>query len=343
MKITGKLIFMMIFMIFIFSNNSFLYSRKRTAGGKLSPGDYSRPVPNWPRRPYELHIPDKYNPEHPAPVILAIHGGGGNSKSMARLTCPRGDLNDPDCLDRLADQAGFIVVYPNGTPVPILNDVRTFNAGGGEDGFMCVSGRACEKNIDDIDYFISLLRDLEQVANVDSSRIYATGISNGAAMSHRLACELSDRIAAIAAVGGGDQFGITEGRNPARPVPVLQIHGTEDPSWPYEGGEGQRSGGRFVSIPDTVHKWASRNGCSSLPVVTYEPDRDRQDGTRVRKEIYSSCREGADVILYMVEGGGHTWPGGYQYLTERKIGKVSTDISANKVILEFFQHHAIGN
>lgn len=306
-------------------------SASTLSGTELGPGDYLRPVPGWPNRPYELHIPDGYDSSRPTPVVLAIHGGGGNSQSMARLTCPNGALDNPGCLNKIADREGFIVVYPNGTPSPFFPNRRTFNAGN-------CCGTALERNVDDISYFRALLDDLRQAVNVDSSRVYATGMSNGAMMAHKLACELSDRITAIAPVGGG--IGITTCK-PVRPISALQIHGNEDEFYPFHGGVGPRSPTQtnFISIPATVSGWVSRNGCSPSPTVTWEPDRDPRDGTRVRKEVYSLCREEAEVVLYVVEGGGHTWPGGWQYFPEQIIGRTSRDINANEVIWEFFEKH----
>ncbi|MEW6377268.1 MAG: hypothetical protein AB1502_15940 [Thermodesulfobacteriota bacterium] len=102
-----------------------------------------------------------------------------------------------------------------------------------------------------------------------------------------------------------------------------------------EGGEirlGQLRFGKVLSTSGTVKFWVSRNQCSPSPVISWEPDKDPQDGTRVRREVYGQGREGTEVILYAIEGGGHTWPNGYQYLGERLIGRISLDMDANEVI-----------
>lgn len=319
----------------------------------MNPGDYTRQVPGWNDRSYLLHIPTGYDSAKPMPVILAIHGGGGDSERMNKLTCPGGDLSNPKCLSSLADQKGFIVVYPNGTRSKLLYsaEIRTWNAGGGTNGYSCVSGVACKNKVDDIAYFKALLGDLKSTVNVDSKRIYATGISNGAAMSHRLACELADKIAAIGPIAGGNQFGATANCNPSRPVPVLEIHGTADPGWPYNGGENQTSlwnyfgatPGNFFPIPQTVSDWAKRNGCDYsasairdevLPTIV-------NDGTTVTVKKYPACKNGADVVFYKIENGGHTWPDGYQYFPEASVGKTTHNLNANEVMWDFFQAHPL--
>lgn len=309
------------------------------------PGDYVRKVPGWEGRNYDLHIPLSYK-STPIPIVVAFHGGGANSKSQIKLSCPGGDINHPKCLNKLADRGGFIVVYPNGTPNQFfLPSSRTWNATGGiNDKYRCIGGTACSKNVDDVGYFKALLDDLPKIVSVDEKRIYVTGISNGGAMAHRLACELSDRIAAIAPVAAGNQYEAVWGCNAKRPVPVLEIHGLEDKQWPYEGGYGQPAFGNeppiaegeeykklMVPIHQSILNWAKRNGCA--------PDSKIESSGGVTKETYIGCKEGGDVTLYTIKASGHTWPQGYQYFSEDRVGKTSQEINANEVIWEFFQKH----
>jgi polyhydroxybutyrate depolymerase len=122
------------------------------------------------------------------------------------------------------------------------------------------------------------------------------------------------------------------------------ISNKEDRLVPWEGGDirfGRKTFGRTLSVPETVKYWVNHNQCSSSPSISMEPDRDPKDGTRVRKELYSECRESSEVVLYAVEGGGHTWPGGDQYLPQWIIGKTSNDIDANEVIWDFFKRHTL--
>jgi len=308
-----------------------------------SQGDYERNVPGWENRSYLLHIPPQYNASESLPVIIAIHGGGGNADAMVKVTCPDGNLNSSKCLNALADREGFIVVYPNGTANKIFKNVRTFNAGGGINGYACISSLACQSGIDDITYFNSLLDDLFSAANINQGQVYATGMSNGAAMSHRLACQLSNRITAIAPVGGGNQFSAVNNCNPARSVPMLQMHGTADPAWPYNGGT--LAGGvlpdkgEVISIADTISGWIKRNGCANIPATENLPT-IANDGTSVMRSQYSNCKNGANVVLYTINNGGHAWPQGNPYLRESVIGKTSQQLNANEVIWNFLKVYA---
>jgi len=295
-------------------------------------------VPGFERRPYDVHLPAGYTPARPVPVVLAIHGGGGDSRGAARTTCPGGDLDSPDCLHAIAGREGVAVVYPNGTASRLLPNVRTWNAGGGAGGWQCVSGRACKDGVDDIAYFRALLGDLSRWVAVDPRRVYATGLSNGGAMSHRLACQMAGRIAAIAALGGENQYATTATCAPSRPVPVLQIHGTQDPCWPYAGGKAaclQRDDTSKISVEASMRVWAAINGCSSAQPAA-QPMAS-EPGVTTERIRWSGCR--AETELIRVEGGGHVWPGGWAYFSERIIGPMVRGWSANRVILDFFRRH----
>jgi polyhydroxybutyrate depolymerase len=303
-------------------------------------------TPGYDDRDYIVHLPPAYDGTTKLPVVLAFHGGAGKKESMNRVTCRAGEAGAASCLSSAADAAGVIVIYPDGTPA-LLGALRTWNAGGGVGELRCASGPACKEGVDDIAYVRALLADVKAAVSVDEARVYATGLSNGAAMSHRLACEMAGDFAAIGAVAGGNQAAFAQGCAPSRPVPVMVIHGTNDPCWGYEGGVGaclQQDGKRYVSVretllgDDTHPGWVQRNGCGLTPRVEELPDATA-DGTRVYRELYEECREGATVELLRVEGGGHSWPGGYPYFGEERIGKVSTDIDASSELLRFFAAH----
>lgn len=149
-------------------------------------------------------------------------------------------------------------------------------------------------------------------------------------MAHRLAMEMAERLAAVAAVAGGNQFAASEGRRPERPVPVLQIHGTRDPIWPYRGGQVMMLG-KMAPIPDTVEQWAACNGARQRRLTELGPH-----GVR---EVLEGPTRRQDVELCRVEGGGHSWPGGHQFLPESRIGPVNREIHASEVIWEFFKAH----
>jgi polyhydroxybutyrate depolymerase len=206
--------------------------------------------------------------------------------------------------------------------------VLTFNGGN-------CCGYAMNNNVDDVGFVRALLDDLAKVANIDSKRVFATGMSNGGIISYRLASELSDRIAAIAPVGG--PMG-TETCSPKRPVSVIHFHGTDDDFAPFKGGKGTRSisGTNFFSVEHSIKAWVKADGCPKEPVVTKLPD-NADDGMTVTKEVYGPGRDGAEVLLVEIEGGGHTWPG--QEPRVRFLGKSTKDISANDMMWEFFEKH----
>ena len=294
-------------------------------------------LPGFEHRSYDVRLPSEYAPARPVPVVLAIHGGGGNSRAAARTSCPGGDIASRDCLGAMAGREGVAVVYPNGTASRLLAKVRTWNAGGGAEGWQCVSGRACKDRVDDIAYFRALLDDLSRWIAVDPRRVYATGLSNGGAMSHRLACQMADRIAAIAALGGANQYATTSSCAPARPLPVLQIHGTADPCWPYQGGKAacaQRDGMSKISVEASMRVWAAINGCKSEDAAQAMASEPRVRTERIR---WAGCR--ADTELIRTVGGGHVWPGGWAYFGEGVIGPMVRGWSANRVILDFFRRH----
>jgi polyhydroxybutyrate depolymerase len=261
------------------------------------------------RRNFLLHIPPLYESRQPTPLILAFHGRLGTGKKMEKLT----HLSD------LADKQGFIVVYPNGVG-------RSWNAGHG-------TGKAEAKGVDDVNFTVRLIDSLSQTLNIDWKRIYATGFSNGATFVHRLACELSEKIAAIAAVAGTIAPQVGRNCHPARSVAALHIHGTADPIVPWEGG--RTGGGGFVeSVAATIAGWVERNACAPEPEET-------DLGGGVSRASYSSGRQGTMVMLYRVQEGGHTWPGGYQYLPKKVVGETNRSWDASQAIWDFFVQHPL--
>lgn len=276
-------------------------------------------------RTYRIHLPSSAGRAGPMPLVLALHGGGGTGLNMEQLTL--GGFN------RLSETHGFAVIYPDGVD-------RHWNDGRGVADY-----RAHREDVDDVGFISALIEHLAQTQGIDRGRVYATGISNGGLLSMRLAHELSHKIAAIAPVAISVTDKIAAMRAPARPIPIVLIPGTHDPLVPWDGGnlgfQGGRAVGRVLSVAETVRYWVNHNRCAPTPTVTREPDRSPGDGTRVRREAYAGCSEGAEVVVYVVEGGGHTWPGGLPYLPERVIGRTSRDIYANEVIWDFFKKHAV--
>lgn len=308
------------------------------------PATSTCPVPGWEGRDYDLVLPEDYDPAVPVPVVLAFHGGGSNRAGAAMTTCSQGRRTDRSCLHTHARANGYAVVFPDGTSSRGLEKSRTWNAGGGTGDWRCTAGRACEEDVDDMAWFDALMADLEGRVSVDPDRIHATGLSNGGAISHRLACERAERIASIAPVGGAMQLTTSDECAPSEPVAVMHIHGTEDPAWRYEGGPSDlkaigQVGKEHVSVQRTLDEWAVILGCDEEAPATLTLADPEDDGTITVKHSYSGCA--ADLVHLEVQGGGHTWPDGHQYLSEETVGPVWRDWG-NEVLWEFFEAHPKG-
>jgi len=228
-------------------------------------------------------------------------------------------------MDEVSDRHGFIAVYPAGLDRH-WKDGRTTELSGS----------------DDVAFIDALVHKLEANYRIDAKRVYATGISNGAIFSLRLACELGGEIAAVASVAGSNPANF-KGDCVKSPVSVLMINGTADTFVPYAGGPvapdflGNR--GEVMSVGQTISFWAAADGCSPTPRATSLPDKDPSDGTTTDVETFDGCRGRTSVELYTIDGGGHTWPSGLQYLPEAVIGPTSRDFSASETIWQFFSAH----
>jgi polyhydroxybutyrate depolymerase len=252
-------------------------------------------------RSYRVHVPASYDPARPMPVVLDFHGYTSNGAEEEYL----------DHMTVKGDAAGFIVVQPDG-----LNN--SWNAG-------ACCGQSASAGVDDVGFVGAMVDALEEKLCVDTARVFATGMSNGGFMSHRLACELSDRIAAVAPVAGVN--GVAE-CNPTRPVPVLHFHGTDDPTIPYAGNAERK----WRSVKESTQGWVTRNACKAPPVETLAKG-------NVHCVTYGECKDGADVTLCTVLGGGHTWPGGAHIPGIVHQGMTTHDVSADDVIWTFFENH----
>ncbi len=315
------------------------------ASPPASPGQTVCTTPGFDDRDFLLHLPDNFDGKTKLPVVFALHGGGGRKEGMNELTCEDGDESKPSCIVNVAKSRGFVLVIPDGTEKAL--NLRTWNAGGDAPGLACVY--ACEQKIDDTSYFRALIEHIKKLTPIDEKRIFFTGFSDGASMSNRLGCEMSETIAAIAPVGGANQFALSHVCAPSRPMPVLHTHGKADPCWLYAGGHGTCPGqpdGDYAGVlesvvgsPDKPDKqgWAIRNGCAvDTPLVEMLPDA-ASDNTTSQRQTFQGCK--ADVEHIVVEGAGHTWPGGNQYLSVDTIGAVSRDFSAGEIIFDFFDAH----
>lgn len=258
-------------------------------------------------RDYLLYVPAIYNGSTPVPLVLNLHGYTSNNLQQEFY----GDFRP------IADTANFLVVHPNGTMDPNGNRFwNTFNSG---------------SPVDDVAFLSALIDTLQAAYNIDPNRIYSTGMSNGGFMSYTLACELNDRIAAIASVTGSMTTTNLAACQPGRPVPVMEIHGTADGTVPYNGGNG------FVPIPSLVAAWVAFNHANPTPTVTMVPNTNTTDGATAEHYVYSGGDNGSTVEHYKIIGGAHTWPG-----TAFTIGGVTDqDFSASKEIWRFFSQYRL--
>ncbi len=265
-------------------------------------------------RYYRVHVPASYSPQRATAVVLALHGGGGNMDIQAKEAYYH-QISQ-------ADRAGYVVVFPNGYSALASGKFATWNAG------RCC-GQARDQDIDDVGFIRALLGHLRRQVNVDPRRIYANGMSNGAMMAYRLACEMSDTFTAIAAVAGTDN---TRDCEPARPVSVLHIHAKDDPLEKFDGGAGRDSPAvtDFVAVPDSIAKWVGMNGCAAPPQRVFEHEGAYCDE-------YSSCRDDTRIKLCVTPDGGHSWPGGSK---PRGNGRGSSAFSATEMMWAFFESSA---
>ncbi len=268
----------------------------RTNGSLVSSGK---------RRRYLLYVPKSYNPAIPAPLVITIHGFAQYPAHQMGLTR----------WNELANEHGFLVVYPAGTGFPLR-----WHAGG-----RFGAGVAAE-----VRFFSDLIDKLQAEYNIDPSRIYANGLSNGGGMTFVLSCELSERIAAAGLVASAHQYPWDACR-PARPVPTIVFHGTADPIVPFAGGRSGGPGLPFPAIPEWVEVLARSCGSTGTPEPL--PSRGAVSGV-------AYTHGAADVVFYTIAGGGHTWPGG-QELPRWLTGPTSQDIDATRVMWDFFTAHPL--
>jgi polyhydroxybutyrate depolymerase len=284
----------------------------RSQGDELKPGDHVLSLKvGGSERTYLLHLPPIYEGKHSLPLVIVLHGGGGNAPGAVRMTG----------FSEKADKEGFVVVYPNGSG-RLKNRLLTWNSGN-------CCGYALDKNVDDVGFIGALIDELVKTRAIDSKRVYVTGMSNGGMMTYRLACELSDKIAAAAPVAGALNL---ENCQPTHPVSMVIFHGTADEHVLYDGGEPLQKADTHrrvdKSVSYAVAFWVKHNGCSETP--------QREEKGAIRTEIYRGGKEGTEVALYAVKGGGHAWPGGESYL----LGAEPTrEISATDLMWEFFVRH----
>jgi polyhydroxybutyrate depolymerase len=255
-------------------------------------------------RSYRLYVPAIYTGATARPLVLNLHGYTSNALQQQYYSN----------FEPIADTANFLMVYPNGT---YLSGQRFWNAG--------ISPTA----VNDIAFLSALIDSLDLTYNINLNRLYSCGMSNGGYMSHTLACELSNRITAIASVTGAI-FATQYGTNchPMRPVPVMQIHGTNDPTVPYNGSSSS------APIDSVVKYWVTKNNCNPVATFSNVPNTNTGDGCTVEHYKYSGGLSGSSVELYKVINGAHTWPG-----SPFVLGVTNLDMNASKEIWRFFSKY----
>jgi len=267
-------------------------------------------------RRYLVHLPPSYDGRQPLPVVLAFHGGGGNAEVQRTQSQ----------MNAVADKHGFIVVYPDGTGRLRL---LTWNAG-------TCCGYAVRKGVDDVGFVSALIDDVARIYSIDEKRVYATGLSNGGMLCYRLACELSDRIAAIAPISAGMSV---DGPRPKRQIPILHIHGLKDNNVLFEGGVGSN---QFQPEPhrsnaETLGFFINAYGYANQPIEV-------QKGADYIFDRYGPPpgQPGPPILLYKLPEGGHNWPGGIDTTGKRwNTGKMIETFPASTVIWQFFEQFTL--
>lgn len=262
-------------------------------------------------RTFKVYIPAIYDSQTPRPLVFLFHGLGENASIMENLSKFRS----------VADTANFILVSPNGTVGTV------FPAGFGQSW-----NNFDFDAVDDVLFVSNLIDTLVGTYNIDTSRIYSAGYSNGGFMGYDLACRLSHRIAAIASVSGSIDITRFPTCDPGREVPVMEIHGTNDSTVPYDGGS--FAGIDFLSVDTIINYWIDNNQCNNSPVITELPDIDPSDGSSITEYMYMDCANETEVLLLKVLDGTHTWPGSSEFGSNQ-------DIIADQEIWRFFLRHKL--
>lgn len=257
------------------------------------------------QRDYILYVPAAYDGSQAVPLVFNFHGLGSNATQQVLY----GDFRP------IADTANFLIVHPEGT---LFSGVQHWNVGGFTTG----------STVDDVGFTSALLDTLAAQYNVDLTRVYSTGMSNGGYMSYLLACQLSDRIAAVASVTGSMTTSTFDDCDAQHPTPVMQIHGTADATVPYNGNAFSKS------MEEVVLYWADFNNCIQPADTTPLPDINTIDGSTVEHIVFSGGDNGARVEHFKVTGGGHTWPGSFVPLPG-----TNYDFNASAEIWRFFAEY----
>jgi polyhydroxybutyrate depolymerase len=274
------------------------------------------------RRTYLVHVPPAIDSQPSLPLVVAIHGAFETAKDMEKRT----GFSD------LADQEGFVAVYPNG--MGVFGLLQHWNA-----GHCC--GKAAADGVDDVGFLTQVIQDVQRRLPIDPRRIYMVGFSNGGMLAYRFAAEHTHTLSALATVaatiGGEPAQGEPLWRipDPQAPLPLISFHGLADDAIPAQGGISPKRGGEqsFLSVNDSIDFWVRNNGCDSEPMLS------QGHQNHVRIQTWEKCRQGADVVLYLMANWGHVWPGAY-YTADRENEDPLKDFDAAAIIWDFFNAHS---
>ena len=256
-------------------------------------------------RSYILYVPANYDSVNSVPLVLNLHGYSSNAGQQLIYSE----------FYEIADTEGFILIHPEGT----IDDM----------GFQFWnSGYFSE--VDDVGFLSTLIDTISSEYNINTNRVYSMGMSNGGFMSYRLACELSDKISAIASVTGSMSTNQINTCNPINPVPIMQIHGTLDPTVLYNGSSD------IEAIDDVISFWVNFNNCNTQPIFNNIADVNLIDLCTAEHYIYENGDNETSVELYKIINGGHTWPGATIPLVGNNTNQ---DLNASQVIWEFFNKY----
>ena len=288
-----------------------------------------------PPRDYILYVPPTYDAARPTPVMVVLHGRPSGPAEMARIS----NMND------VAARHGFIVVYPEG-----LNHEwnAQFDLYTRSNRSMHTSGVEAEGlTQDDVVFLKTLVADLGVDLNIDRSRMYVSGFSNGGFMTLRMACSASDTFAAFAEGGAALYPVMTELCATSKPAPMYFMHGTADPSIPYDGVRRRDDSSGMatrvtLSVKDTVALFARRNGCATKGVFTTFAQTGKSPGTKVERYVPNGCPQASPIVFYIIDGGGHTWPGTAGIMDDKRFGPTNLDLNASEKIWEFVSAQRLG-
>ena len=261
-------------------------------------------------RDYLLFVPARRNPGQTMPLVIVLHGGGARAERMLAV-----GMND------IAQANGFMVAYPDGIG---RGNKHSWNAGS-----PVPQGYAEEVRVDDVGFVSRMIDDIASKQRLDTRRVYVTGASKGGMLAYRLACELSERIKAIAPVAAS--MVVPECR-PSRPVAVFHVHGSADQNVPLRGGRGDYTGptANYPAVSEVIEKWRQINQC--------QPQPKQEKISSASCSRYERCR--ADVALCVIEGSGHGWPG-VQTERQKRRGGIDLNFQTSAEVWRFFSNQSV--